>query len=285
MVRSLICLSVLVDAGSADCTGCFCQPVYSESEMQVESDIQYGSAFNVPKGKQEALLLNLYMPPVSDMRALRPAMLSIHGGGFTGKDKDDEHFVHWAKNFVANGFVAVSIDYRLALSDTDKTEANGYAMEDAKAAVRWLVKNSGKYRIDTSRIGAFGCSAGALTASWLCTIEGEGQSGNPGYPSNITAGVVMSGALQADKWTEIKANPSPYLDFHGDADPEIPYELAVATQEAERKVGMVSELVTMPDKEHCPFGEFEKHRSEVMAFLTQQMDLASAECPGVTQVV
>jgi dienelactone hydrolase len=278
----LVAAFAAVDRASAEgsCTGCFCETIYLESEMQIESNVQYGSAFNIPKGKQEQLLLNLYMPPTTDPRGFRPAMLSIHGGGFTAKDKDDDNFVHWAKNFVANGFVAVSINYRLAMADTDKTEANAYAMEDAKAAVRWLVKNSGTYRIDVNRIGAFGCSAGAMTVSWLCTQEGEGQSGNPGYPSNITAGVVMSGVLQPEKWGEIKANPSPYLNFHGDADLEIPYAAAVATQEAEREVGMVSELVTMPGKGHCPFGEFERRRSEVMAFLAQHMDLAHAECPG-----
>jgi len=276
--------AIVIDASSDACTGCFCDPVYQESEMQVQNDLQYGSAFNVPRGEQEMLLLNLYQPPASDARSLRPAMLSIHGGGFISGDQNKDNFVHWAKNFVANGFVAVSINYRLSYKQTDKQEANTYAMEDAKAAVRWLVKNSAKYRIDPHRIGAFGCSAGAMTVAYLNTVEGEGQSGNPGYPSNISAGVTLSGILQPAKYDEIKDKASPHIDFHGDADDEIPYQGAVATQEAEQQAGMVSELVTLPGKGHCPFGEFENHRSEVMGFLTKHMDLNSAQCPAATVV-
>ena len=71
-------------------------------------------------------------------------------------------------------------------------------MYDPKAAVRWLRKNAAELRIDTERIAAFGCSAGAMTTAFLCGVgdtKGEGTSGNPGFSSDIQAGVALSGAL------------------------------------------------------------------------------------------
>ena len=100
--------------------------------------------------------------------------------------------------------MTVSIDYRLyGLKPTAKNPggaetSNTDAMYDAKAAVRWLRKNAAELRIDTERIAAFGCSAGAMTTAFLCGVgdtKGEGTSGNPGFSSDIQAGVALSGAL------------------------------------------------------------------------------------------
>ena len=110
----------------------------------------------------------------------------------------------WARKLAQRGFVTVSIDYRLyGLKPTAKNPggaetSNTDAMYDAKAAVRWLRKNAAELRIDTERIAAFGCSAGAMTTAFLCGVgdtKGEGTSGNPGFSSDIQAGVALSGAI------------------------------------------------------------------------------------------
>merc|ERR1719159_103784 len=110
--------------------------------------------------------------------------------------------------------------------------ANLDAMYDAKAAVRWLVKNSGDLRIDIHRISAFGASAGGMTVAYMTAVPGEGESGNPGFPSNITAGVSLSGFLWPDQNKNIKADDPPYIDFHGTADPIVPFKAAQATKDA-----------------------------------------------------
>jgi len=223
------------------------------------------------------LLLNLYQPPVSDTRASRPAMLVIHGGGFKYNGKDSAQYVHLAKNFVSNGFVTISINYRL--SDDASPEANTYAMEDAKAAVRWLVKNSARLNVDPHRIASFGASSGGMTTAYLCVVPGEGASGNPGYPSNITAGVSLSGFLYPEHWADIEADAPPYIDFHGDADGIVKYEYALQTKAAMDGAGMVNDLITIPGADHTPYAQFDEHWSDVMGFLTKYMDLSRAECP------
>ena len=45
---------------------CFIDPVFAKNEVKQIKDIQYGSAFNDKKGKQEDLLLDAYLPPDSD---------------------------------------------------------------------------------------------------------------------------------------------------------------------------------------------------------------------------
>ena len=75
-----------------------------------------------------------------------------------------------------NGFVTASIDYRLGWSRTrsaqdhcsgDSTsmkEAIYLAIQDTRAAIRFLVANSNKYSIDTNAIFIAGASAGAVTS-------------------------------------------------------------------------------------------------------------------------
>ena len=49
-------------------------------------DLPYGEAINL-KGENEKLLLNLFMPPVSDTIKKRPLVIFIHGGGFRNNNK------------------------------------------------------------------------------------------------------------------------------------------------------------------------------------------------------
>merc|ERR1712039_778280 len=148
-----------------------------------------------------------------------------------------------------------------------------------KAAVRWLVKNSGDLRIDTHRISAFGGSAGAMTVAYMSAVPGEGESGNPGYPSNITAGISLSGFLWPNQDVNIKSTDPPYVDFHGTADPTVPFLAAKATKAAMDKAGAVNFLVPFPGDKHVPFPTLYNHTDDVMGFLSTYMDLASAECP------
>lgn len=124
-----------------------------------------------------------------------------------------------------------------------------------------------------------------MTTAYLCVVPGEGESSNPGYPSNITAGVSLSGFLFPEHYGGIKADSPPYIDFHGDADPVVTYDKALATKAAMDEAGMVNDLITLPGEKHVPFDTFEGYRKEVMGFLAKYMDLDHAECPTAAQLV
>merc|ERR1711920_27082 len=120
-----------------------------------------------------------------------------------------------------------------------------------------------------------------MTVAYLTAVPGEGNSGNPGYPSNITAGVSLSGTLQQQVWGDIDATDPPYIDFHGSADPLIPIKAAQETKAAMDAAGAVNALVTLQGQKHVPFPALENHIGTVMGFLTKYMDLAGAQCPKV----
>lgn len=100
-----------------------------------------------------------------------------------------------AKTLTDNGYVAVSINYRL--SNEAQFPAQVY---DAKAAVRFLRAHAATYHINPEKIGSWGASAGGNLSSMLGTtgdvVELEGASlGNSGYSSRVSASVDWFGPI------------------------------------------------------------------------------------------
>ncbi len=130
-------------------------------------DIPYGEAINL-KGENEKLLLNIFMPPVSDTIKKRPLVIFIHGGGFRNNNKSSSISNKLGIRLGKKGFVVASIDYRLGIAKTntnkDYHEAMYRAQQDARAAVRFFRKNALKYGIDENQIFLAGSSAGSMTA-------------------------------------------------------------------------------------------------------------------------
>ena len=69
------------------------------------------------------------------------------------------------------------------------------AVHDAKAAVRFIVDHAESYGVDSTRIAAWGESAGGITAISMNSLSSEGFSGSAGLPSNISAAVSISGTI------------------------------------------------------------------------------------------
>lgn len=97
----------------------------------------------------------------------RPAIVVIHGGGWIEGDKSSftssRHGVPGnIEEFAELGFVAATINYRLA--DEAPYPA---ALDDCKAALRWLRAHAREYDIDVNNIGVFGNSAGGHLALLL----------------------------------------------------------------------------------------------------------------------
>jgi acetyl esterase/lipase len=114
----------------------------------------------------------------------RPAIVVIHGGGWVEGDKSSfasrkDAVPGNIMHFAARGFVAVTINYRLASEAPFPA-----ALEDCKCAVRWLRANARKYHVDPNEIGAYGNSAGGHLALLLgmvgktAGLEGDGPYQN-----------------------------------------------------------------------------------------------------------
>ncbi|MFM7376515.1 MAG: alpha/beta hydrolase fold domain-containing protein, partial [Erythrobacter sp.] len=115
-----------------------------------------------------------------------PLVIHIHGGGFRMGDKGMLPR-NIRKVLLARGIAVATINYRL--SGEARFPA---AIEDAKAAVRFLRANAARYRIDPERFVAFGQSAGANLASLIGTtgntqVFDNPALGNPGVSSRVNA--------------------------------------------------------------------------------------------------
>lgn len=200
---------------------------------QVTKDIPYGKAVNLATGREEVLLLDLYQPG-GDTALHRPAVIWIHGGGFRNvKGKDDDFFVTLARRFALRGYVTASIEYRLYGSITP--DAIRQAYEDAKAAVRWLRANAATHRLDTTRIAVGGKSAGGVTSLFATYAEPEGNSGNPGRSSEVSACIEMAGIMDV---SEMEAGEPPVLIIHGTKDDNVPFASAVLIKDRAELVGI-----------------------------------------------
>jgi acetyl esterase/lipase len=155
----------------------------STDSVSIHKDIPYGTQGS------EKLLLDIYEPGEPASRP-RPAIVLIHGGGWSSFDKDT---MRGMANFLArSGFVAVSVDYRLWHGNENRWPAQ---LDDVQRAVRWLRANAGKYDIDPNHIGAFGHSAGAQLAA-LLGMEDTRDNSDPAlakYSSRVQAVVDVSG--------------------------------------------------------------------------------------------
>jgi len=141
--------------------------------------------------------------------------------------------------------------------------------------VRFLRKNATTYKVDPDRIAVAGTSAGAITALDVgANSEDPGTSGNAGFSSKVGAAVALSGA-------KLVGNPqttgdAPSLLFHGTADPLVPYQWAVNTNNEAIAAGLVSYLTTYPGEGHVPFNHYEQILLETSNFLYWTLDLTHA---------
>jgi acetyl esterase/lipase len=135
-----------------------------------------------PENWPEPVPGDLYRP-----RATRPApaVLLMHGGGWTGKDG------RWqmnpvARKLVKRGYVVFNVTYRLAPRWTYPAP-----VEDLQQAVKWLRAHAAENGIDPGRIATFGYSAGGYLGYLTGLTEGPESSHiraivAGGAPSDLT---------------------------------------------------------------------------------------------------
>jgi len=152
------------------------------------TSLPYGEADGTP------LLLNVVCPYPMPTTP-RPAVVWVHGGGWSAGDRWDGHNDCFCPLLAQHGFFTVTIEYRLMPQARFPAQ-----LHDVKAAIRWLRANTATFPIDPDRIGIWGFSAGACLAA-LAGLTGdvpalEGNCGSPSYSSRVQA--VAVGAAPAD---------------------------------------------------------------------------------------
>jgi acetyl esterase/lipase len=143
-------------------------------ELIFEPGIEYANPDN------QHLQLNLARPKNAEGKL--PAVVCIHGGGFRAGDR--KRWDGLCKKLAERGYVAIAVTYRLAPKYQFPAAVN-----DVKAAVRWLRANAEKYQVDPERVAALGDSAGGHLAQFLGVTgdiaQFEGDGGNGGQSSRV----------------------------------------------------------------------------------------------------
>jgi len=253
------------------------------SNVDVSRDLTYGSAPDL-EGDPVALKLDLY-EPTGDTVSRRPAVVYVHGGGFSAGDKSAG--ADFATYFAKRGYVATSINYRLlapsgcggaSAPSPECVSAALAAQHDAQAAVRWLRANASTHRVDPDRIAMAGSSAGAITsllAAWRS--DDPGSSGNPGHPSAIDGAVSISGGTPSNAF--INGGDAPAIFFHGTADGTVPYAWAVSNAGAMVSAGIATYLESFEGGGHglVQAGNRDVIYEQADYFMYTFMDLGNAE--------
>lgn len=100
--------------------------------------------------------LDLYVP---DNDEPMPLLVLIHGGGFVSGDSQSRQCRFMYQYFRNQGYACASVNYRLA-----QEAAFPGAIEDVKAAIRFLRANAAEYGYDPDKIAVWGESAGGYLA-------------------------------------------------------------------------------------------------------------------------
>ncbi|HYE56947.1 MAG TPA: alpha/beta hydrolase [Rhodothermales bacterium] len=221
------------------------------------------------------LRLDLYLP--AERAGLVPGVVAIRGGGWAVSDRAE--FAHVAAALAERGVAAASVEYRTA--DAAPFPA---AIQDVKAAVRWIRANAAAYGIDPETIGTLGGSSGALMALLAGVTSGdptfEGSGGHPDVPSHVQAVVAMAAptdprrldasgrrtvgrflrampSTYPERWaraapiTHIDAGDPPVLLLHSQADEAVLPEQSIRFARRYREVGARADLVLLPDAPHA----------------------------------
>jgi acetyl esterase/lipase len=241
-------------------------------------------------------------------KAIRPTVVAIHGGGWTGGTK--ESYAISLLPWLEAGFNLVNVEYRLA-----RVSLAPAAVEDCRCALRWVYEHAKDYGFDTERLVTTGGSAGAhlaLTTGMLPASAGLDRQcpSNSEYkvaaivnwygitdvvdlldgPNRKSYAVTWLGSLldreqvarRVSPLTYIRASIPPVITIHGDADPTVPYEHATRLREALSKSGVANELVTIPGGKHggFPVPEMQRAWAAIREFVRHQGAWPAASTPS-----
>jgi acetyl esterase/lipase len=221
--------------------------------------------------------VDLYLPRRPG--AVLPTAVLFHGGGWVTGDKRE--IALDVLPYLAMGFAVVNVDYRLAA--VARAPA---AVEDARCALRWVVRHAPQYGFDTRRLVLVGSSAGAHLALMAALVPASAGFDRlcPGdEPLRVAAVINFFGVIDVP---ELLAPPSPrdfaigwlgdapnrdevarrvspltylgktappVLTIHGDADPVVPFTQATRLHAALDRAGVPNRLVPIHGGHHGDF--------------------------------
>lgn len=221
--------------------------------------------------------LDVYQP--TNASGPTPTLVYIHGGGWTGGERQAAFFN--TMPYLEMGWAVVNVSYRLA-----RVSLAPAAVEDCRCALRWVISKAKDYNLDVNRLVVTGNSAGghlALTTGMLPASAGLERQCPGNEELKVAAiinwyGITDVGDLldgpnmktYAVTWLSsltnryeiakrvspleyVRAGLPPILTIHGDADPTVPYSHATRLHDALNQAGVPNQLLTISGGKHGGF--------------------------------
>ncbi|KAI6177396.1 Carboxylic ester hydrolase [Aphelenchoides bicaudatus] len=151
------------------------QPVKNWNETLDASEFPYACPPCHPLAAlsydEDCLRLNIFTPnnTASSESNGYPVLLYVHGGGFCTGSSSQFGFDVISDNFVSQGIITVSIQYRLGFlgffSNGDSELPGNLGLWDQRQAFIWIKDNIALFGGDPNRITVYGQSAGAVSTS------------------------------------------------------------------------------------------------------------------------
>ncbi|MFT7589277.1 MAG: para-nitrobenzyl esterase [Limisphaerales bacterium] len=242
MYRILLafCLLAITSQLSAQCGGRYFWDTFEN--IEITEDILYGNNVDYLGASQD--LFVDFFEPTGDTETERPLVVLAHGGFFIAGDRKAADIYALCTDLAEKGYACASIQYRLGVG-TLELDSLGFSkavirgVQDARAAVRYFRQEATTYKIDPDQIFIGGTSAGGVLAMHYAYLQDttilddwindaiqelgglEGNSGNPGFSSDIKAVVSFAGAIKNISW--MADVDIPVASTHGTADGVVPY--------------------------------------------------------------
>ncbi len=174
--------------------------------VSVVRDVAYREGSKLSAYERERCRMDLYLPPTTNAAVRFPVLVWFHGGSLTGGDRQSEVE---AMALAARGLAVVQPNYRLY----PKVKFPVF-IEDAAAAVAWVVKNIEKHGGDRKRVFVGGHSAGG----YLTAMVGM----DPGYlkphalsPADLAGLIPIAGQMATHSTVREQrgiATTTPFID-------------------------------------------------------------------------
>lgn len=244
----------------------------------------------------QTLQLDRYISTDTRFGGRHPVLIYSVGGGWEKADRTDRASVEYLQHFAALGYVAVSIDYRLAVAQAkqsgEMTPANlrpvylraiRWGVEDLYDATAYVLKHADEWNIDPNNIVISGSSAGATNSLVAEFNAANGtQLAKQHLPGDFRyAGVIsMAGAFWLEDGTTFvwKQRPAPIMFIHGGKDQLVTYDAdeknsaygPVYAQRQFESQGFPSWFIDLPEADHVmALAGLIDYRSETEAFLAK----------------
>ncbi len=178
-----------------------------EREIKVTENVAYRSDVG------PSTVLDLAQPLFGPQSG-RPAILIIHGGGWSAGSKNDFVYRALMIDYALKGYVVCNMNYRLV-----QEAPLPACIEDVRAAIRWMKDNAASLGIDSARIGTYGHSAGGHLSLMAGLTGGVACAAGGAPPTEI--GRAGEWADHTEWWPigYIGKSPVPFLVMQGGEDP------------------------------------------------------------------